>query len=107
MSEVAAASAHPTPLYGTPVPANEPPLFASPSNSAPSKSAPSNAARRTIHTQSGSKPVDLHGNVALTTADGRNILGTLVSVEGGFVEVDAGGKRVRVAERDVFDVATW
>ena len=64
-------------------------------------------AGRVIHSRGGDKPVDLNKNIALTGADGHTVVGKLISVQDGFVDVKTTDSSVRIAEKDVVDAATY
>lgn len=62
---------------------------------------------RVIHSQNGEKPVELNKNIALTGSDGKTVVGVLVQVKDGFVDVRVSGQLLRIAERDVLDAAAY
>lgn len=64
-------------------------------------------AQRVIRTQSGDKPVAIGEQVALTRMDGSSVVGTLLRVEGGVVEMKGDSGRARVPEKDIFDAAAF
>lgn len=65
------------------------------------------SAERVIHSRKGDKPVRVNANIALTRADGKTLVGKLVGVDGGFVDVKTGDAQLRIAETDVVDAATY
>jgi hypothetical protein len=66
-----------------------------------------NPRTRVIHSRGGDKPVDVDKNIAITSADGHTVVGTLVAVENGYVDVKTSAAQVRIAEKDVLDAATY
>lgn len=62
---------------------------------------------RVIHTRNGAKDVAVNKNIAITGSDGKTVVGVLVQVKGGFVDVRANGQLLRIAEGDVLDAATY
>ena len=85
-------------------------LLGSPSTPAPApkKSASSrDSGERVIHARKGDKPVTVNANIAITRADGKTLVGKLVNVNGGFVDVKTSDSQLRIAESDVVDAATY
>jgi len=62
---------------------------------------------RVIHTLSGNKSVLVNKNVAVTRQNGKTVIGKLVEVKSGTVDVLAKGKHVRIAEGDVKDASNY
>lgn len=62
---------------------------------------------RVIHSRGGDKSVELRRNIAITGRNGRTVVGTLLDVKAGFVDVKTSSAKVRMAESDVVDAATY
>lgn len=62
---------------------------------------------RVIHSRGGDKSVELRQNIAITGRNGRTVVGTLLDVKAGFVDVKTSSAKIRMAESDVVDAATY
>jgi hypothetical protein len=62
---------------------------------------------RVIHSRGGDRPVKLNQGIALTRSNGPAVLGKLIAVDKGFVDVKTSSSRLRIAERDVLDAASY
>ena len=92
-------------LLGAPAPAA---AIATPTPAPkPKKVSSKDTGERVIHSRNGDKPVFLNANIALTRADGKTLVGKLLGVVDGFVDVKTSDSHVRIAENDVVDAATY
>jgi len=71
------------------------------------KASARNSSERVIHSRHGDKPVTLNANIALTRADGKTLVGKLLGVDGGFVNVKTADAQMKISESDVLDAATY
>ncbi len=62
---------------------------------------------RVIHAQRGNRTVRVNRNVVLSRTQGPTVVGKLVGVNDGIVELKTRRTRVWIAEREVKDVANY
>lgn len=96
------------PATSTPDPELEDILGAGPASApAPAKVAARTPSARVIRARKGAVTIPLNANIALTRANGTPLVGKLVAVEGGFVDVKTSSAQLRIAEADVIEAATY
>lgn len=69
--------------------------------------APVDANARVIHAIRGERTVSVNKNIAITGSDGKTVVGILVNVSGGFVDIRVNGQLLRISEHDVTDAASY
>lgn len=62
---------------------------------------------RVIHAQRGNRTIRVNRKVVLSRTQGPTVVGKLVGVNDGIVELKTGRTRVWIAEREVKDIANY